>query len=70
MKTPTIVALSDLKSVSFVPPIRDRIEEVTQENLRALLEDDPKKWLEALADILQSVSALARKQASIYSDEP
>jgi hypothetical protein len=70
MKTSSIVSLADLKSISFIPPVRERIEDLTQENLRALLEDDPKRWLETLAGVLQSMSSLASKQASIYSDTP
>jgi hypothetical protein len=60
-----VVSFSDLRAISFVPSIRERIEELASENLRALLEDDPEKWLKTLSSVLSSVTESISNQLSI-----
>ncbi len=60
--------VSDFKAMSFVPVIRDRIEDITSDNLRALLEDDQVKWLKALSIVLLSMSQLAKVQVEGMED--
>jgi hypothetical protein len=62
-----LISLSDLRALSFVQVIRDLIEEQAQENLRALIEDDPKKWLLCLVDALGQASNIAQSHAAIQT---
>lgn len=62
-----LISLSDLRALSFVQVIRDLIEEQAQENLRALIEDDPKKWLLCLVEALTQVSSIAKTMSAMQT---
>lgn len=64
-----VITNSDLRSLSFVPVIRNLIEKRSEDNLRALIEEDPRKWHLLLADILIEVGS-DLKQSTEHPKNP
>lgn len=66
--TSQIVSYSDLRALSFVPVIRDKIEDSAKQNIRGLIEDSPKTWLRCLSEALADCSTIASAMAERHSD--